>query len=504
MAKTKVKAEFGDFQTPSYLAEEVADLLREIGVTPRTILEPNCGRGAFVFAAAKAFPNVNHFLGADINKKYLEEVKNHIKISYPDRLIQIHELNFFTANWTDLLKDLPDPLLIIGNPPWVTNAELKRLDSENLPAKHNFKKWKGFEALTGKSNFDISEWMLLQQLAWLQNRAGHIAMLVKQSVARKVLTFAWKNDFDISDARIYTINAQKHFGAAVDACLFYLASSPKGSASAHECAVYESLSATFPVKYFGNRQGLVISDVEAFDASQQFFGHNDMYQWRSGIKHDASKVMELKRVEDSYINGLGERLGLEEKLIYPLMKSSDVANPDRKLSKYVIVTQKKVGQDTSPIADEAPKTWQYLLDHHEHLAKRKSSIYKGKPDYSIFGVGDYSFAPWKVAISGFYNQSKFRLVGPFDNKPVMFDDTIYFLPCCSKEEGELVVELLNSQKAQNLINSMIFWGDKRPITADLLKRINISALAKSAGLLTQLSTFHQAKDSISIGARSHA
>jgi len=35
-------------------------------------------------------------------------------------------------------------------------------NSDNLPPKSNFQKRRGFEAVTGKSKFDISEWMLLQ------------------------------------------------------------------------------------------------------------------------------------------------------------------------------------------------------------------------------------------------------------------------------------------------------------------------------------------------------
>ena len=33
------------------------------------------------------------------------------------------------------------------------------------------------------------------------------------------------------------------------------------------------------------------------------------------------------------------------------------------------------------------------------LDNRKSSIYNKRPRFSIFGIGDYSFSKWKVAIS---------------------------------------------------------------------------------------------------------
>jgi len=38
------------------------------------------------------------------------------------------------------------------NPPWVTNSQLSALNSNNLPAKSNFKQAKGIDAITGKQN----------------------------------------------------------------------------------------------------------------------------------------------------------------------------------------------------------------------------------------------------------------------------------------------------------------------------------------------------------------
>jgi hypothetical protein len=64
--KSKVVAEFGDFQTPDALADNVVNLIKSLGFTPRTVLEPTCGRGAFLVAASKAFHGAELF-GLDIN-----------------------------------------------------------------------------------------------------------------------------------------------------------------------------------------------------------------------------------------------------------------------------------------------------------------------------------------------------------------------------------------------------------------------------------------------------
>lgn len=58
----------------------------------------------------------------------------------------------------------------------------------------------------------------------------------------------------------------------------------------------------------------------------------------------------------------------------------------------------------------------------------------------------------------------------------MLDDTCYFLPFQTKEEAERVADLLNSQTAKESLESFIFWDAKRPITVDILQRLNLAAL----------------------------
>jgi len=171
-------------------------------------------------------------------------------------------------------------------------------------------------------------------------------------------------------------------------------------------------------------------------------------------------------------------IDIEETFVYPMMKSSDVANASPP-SRFMLVTQKFVGQETDLIRILAPKTWDYLSEHRHHFDRRKSSIYKNRPSFSIFGVGDYSFAPWKIAISGLYKRLHFVIVGLYEDRPVVLDDTCYFLACQSEEEAKLIAALLNSEPANEFFSSFIFWDAKRPITAKILKKLSIMALAKA-------------------------
>jgi hypothetical protein len=158
----------------------------------------------------------------------------------------------------------------------------------------------------------------------------------------------------------------------------------------------------------------------------------------------------------------------------------------------MIVPQKFTGDDTAKIAVNAPKTWKYLVNHEEAFRKRASVIYKKRPKFSIFGVGEYTFQPWKVCVSGFYKQLKFEVISPKQGKPQVFDDTVYFLPFQSELEARLVEHLLSSHLAKEFFNSIVFWDEKRPITVERLSRLNLEKLANALGCLDRL---HSARDS---------
>jgi len=507
--KTKYKVEFGDFQTPDDLAYQVVQTLKNININPQSVIEPTCGQGAFLLAAADLFTESHQFIGVDVNKSYLDALQKIIITQAVTSPIKTICASFFEIDWSKLLADLPEPILIIGNPPWVTSAELGKQQGANLPVKSNFQKRKGLDALTGKSNFDISEWMLIQHLEWLKRRTGIIAMLCKTAVARKVLVYAWKHDLPIQESRLYKIDSLKHFHAAVDACLFVLEigdiipsekvqirfvgnfhaddvgfrSSTQSTnltySPSKTCHCFENLSDQKPLNTIAYYDGRVIADVETYQQLQHLSGIDKNYIWRSGLKHDCAKIMELVKNSQGYQNGYGVTVSLEDTYLYPLLKSSDIGNGHVvNCRKYLLVTQRYIGEETSYIQNNAPKTWDYLQDNAEALFNRKSSVYKKRPPFAIFGVGSYTFYPWKIAISGFYKKLDFKLVRPISGKPVVFDDTVYFLSFWFEQEAQFITELLNSKVANLFLESMIFWSDKRPITIDVLKRLNLQALAR--------------------------
>ena len=69
------------------------------------------------------------------------------------------------------------------------------------------------------------------------------------------------------------------------------------------------------------------------------------------------------------------------------------------------------------------------------------------------------------------------MLGQQAGKPIMVDDTCYFIPCFSGAEAVFLAALLNSDRCQQLLRSLVFFDAKRPITQDILTRIDIERLA---------------------------
>lgn len=457
--------EFGDFQTPPELA---AAVVRTIGGCYSAIVEPTCGQGAFLAAAARYYPESTALYGFDISRTHLRTAAENIP-----RAIFAHA-DFFSHDWSNYLAGLTPPVLILGNPPWVTSAEQGKSGGINLPQKENAEALRGHDARTGKSNFDVSEWMLRRLLdaAIAAGRATTIAVLIKTAVARKILAHAWKNKLPLSRSAIYSIDAAKYFDVSVSACLFTTTLEPGAPGAEPAAQVYTALDAPQPSARLGFNGRYLLSDLDAYERGRHLEAVHPE-KWRSGVKHDAAAIMELTMRGQLYYNGLGEPADVDPQRVYPLLKATDLAKHIRRREqRYLLVPRESVNTGGEELD---PTTRAYLEKYGAELDRRKSSIYKKRPRFSIFGVGPYTFTPWKIAISGLHKSIDFRLIGPIDGRPVVFDDTCYFLPCASREEAEEKLKQLCAPEAQAFLNSQIFWDAKRPVTAELLGRLDLKA-----------------------------
>ena len=476
--------EWGDFQTPPNLAERVCNYLVETGISPTVIIEPTYGTGNFLFAALKAFPTAKLIYGVEVQEQY----EWHVKVALLIRAllgnrsstdIELHHDNIFTHRFTESTNNALDYLLI-GNPPWVTSAELGSLGSRNLPKKQNIKTLNGMDALTGKSNFDISEFILLRLLDSFSERRGTLAMLCKSSTAKNIVEILPKRQFKVSNIRTLEIDASREFGVSVEACLLVMElGTPHKTMTCQVAALARPDQVTREFGWVGRK---FVSNIQDYRTCSGIDGESSLI-WRQGLKHDCSKIMELDVRQNTLVNGNDQVVDIEDGFSYWLLKSSDLRTFEAgKPRKKVIVTQDRLNDDTSVLQAKAPRLWEYLVRHGEYLDKRKSSIYRGRPRFSIFGIGEYSFKLYKVATSGLYKQPCFSLVCPAQGQPIMLDDTCYFVGFDVYPDALFTASLLNSQVVKQFLRSVVFADAKRPYTKEVLMRINLARVASKMSL----------------------
>ncbi|MCC7224168.1 MAG: hypothetical protein IT273_10625 [Chitinophagales bacterium] len=492
------RAEYGDFQTNSGLANKVTLHLASKNISPEVVIEPTCGKGNFIIASLQNFKEIKNVFGVEIYKPYVWETKFNIVdffLSNPNSNkpeISIVHCNVFDFDFKAIAKKYSTKdILVIGNPPWVTNSKLGSLNSTNLPKKTNFKNHSGLDAMTGKGNFDIAEFITLTMVETFQNMKGNLLLLVKNSVIKNIVFDQNKNRYKISAIEKYCIDSKKEFNVSVEAALFYC---KLNSLPTYDCTEFNFYNNQKSQLKFGWLNEKFVSNIDTYIHAKEIDGECP-FVWRQGLKHDCSTVMELDKVNGHYINGLNEEVKLEDGLVYGILKSSDLKNTViNQTRKFTIVTQKKVGQETKYIKTEYPKTYQYLTQHQANFEARKSSIYNNKPLFSIFGIGDYSFKPFKVAISGLYKTFHFTLILPQDNKPVMLDDTCYLIGFDKIEFAVYALILLNSNTTVQFLQSVTFSDAKRTFTKDVLMRIDLLELAKQINktdLQTELETLNE-------------
>lgn len=456
------KREYGDYQTPPDFAEKVCLYLKDCRkIRPAAVVEPTCGvgnflRGGLMFSAEA-------YYGVELNPDYCAVCGDTIR----DERVHIIRADVFSFPFRSLTQNR-SPVLVIGNPPWVTNSTLSALHSGNVPPKANFKGLRGLDAKTGAANFDICEAVILRLIREYRDSKTLIAMLCKTSVARNVFQELKRAGIPFESCDLLEFDAWKVFGVHASACLLLVQLTDRELSPDISC-VYDFENPT-EVKsrfHFSNGQ------CQRTDTVKDSFDGECCFVWRQGVKHDCAKVMELTFRDGVLYNGHKTPVAIEPDFVFPLVKSSMFKTPViNRFSKFVLVTQSKPREDTTHIAREAPETWAYLERYRDFFEKRKSSIYRGAPPFSMFGVGDYSYAQYKVGVSGFYKEPLFSLLYSGDGKPVMTDDTSYFLPFEEYDLAYVAMLLLNSERVRGFLTGIAFPDMKRPYTKQVLSRLD--------------------------------
>ncbi|HDR06557.1 MAG TPA: SAM-dependent DNA methyltransferase, partial [Candidatus Coatesbacteria bacterium] len=163
---------------------------------------------------------------------------------------------------------------------------------------------------------------------------------------------------------------------------------------------------------------------------------------------------------------------IEPDLVYPLLRGRDVQRWRAEPSAHIILAQNPKTRTGIPEAEMKrrwPKTFAYLKRFEGDPKKPKRGTLRGRsgyklyfnstdPFYSMYDVGPYTMAEWKVLWPEVGNTISAGVCGPLaieKAKPSLPDHTIVAVSCKSGDEAFFVTGLLNSAPATVAVEAYI-------------------------------------------------
>ena len=161
---------------------------------------------------------------------------------------------------------------------------------------------------------------------------------------------------------------------------------------------------------------------------------------------------------------------IEAKLLYPLVRWGDVRRWSATPSTHVLLVQdtdRRVGLEEEPLRHELPLTYTYLYKYRKMLTARAAyRRYQSRaPFYSMYNVGPYSIAPYRVVWRRMDRQINAAVVEPIDDpllgpRPVLIQETCVQIATETPEEAHYLCALLNSRPINAIVSAHCVDGGK--------------------------------------------
>jgi hypothetical protein len=186
---------------------------------------------------------------------------------------------------------------------------------------------------------------------------------------------------------------------------------------------------------------------------------------------------------------------IEADLVYPLMRGRDVTRWQAVPSVYILLTQdpdNRIGIDETWLKVHLPDTYSFLQKFRDNLIERSGykKYFQDAPFYTIYNVGPYTMAPYKVGWAREDVSLKCSVFSqaPFGEKSKLIipDQTVQFVDFEGKLEAHFVCAVLNSTPAVTI--PLCYTTD---ITTHILKVIGIPEFDMENSIHTRLAALSQ-------------
>ena len=178
---------------------------------------------------------------------------------------------------------------------------------------------------------------------------------------------------------------------------------------------------------------------------------------------------------------------IEPDLLYPLLRGRDVQRWKAQPSAWILMVQdpeERQGYGEEWLQENYPRTYGYLKRFEEVLRERAAfkryftrkdkngRIVETGPFYSMFDVGTYTFAHWKVVWTRLA-RIEAAVVDLHEGKPIVPQETVTLVECSSANEAHYICALVNSSPFQFAAISYSQEGGKSMGSMHILEHIRI-------------------------------
>ncbi|MBX7154695.1 MAG: SAM-dependent methyltransferase [Bacteriodetes bacterium] len=422
---------FGAVFTPLNWAKKIVDKhYFEKWLNGATILDPTAGNGVFIEAFISLAQEkgivisnalLNQLFGVELNQLYVDEFYKRMVTKYN---VYFPKNNFVQGDILFQKNEIKADYLV-GNPPWVNFTDLEEKYKEKI--KHLFIEY-GLVAnqkdlLLGNARTDIAALILLKVLHSNLHENGTAIFFLPLSI--------FQNDGANQEFRNYSVKGVEF--CVEDIMDFNGTKVFDDIFGRYGIAHFQrNKKQKFPIKYhiLKNSKWATHSAKPLFNPKDPLTVFNDSdteerlngfqkivlpkhLQPRQGVNTCGAndifffnnyKIIDEHRIE--LTNKFGKSLTTEVRFVFPLTVTNTLTSPMPQPEKLILIPHDINGKPISlETLNEHKSLLEYLLLYRHLLENRKGVLINTwiKKGYwwSLLGVGEYSFAPYKIMWKAF-------------------------------------------------------------------------------------------------------
>ncbi|MCK4529209.1 hypothetical protein KAW18_17740, partial [candidate division WOR-3 bacterium] len=439
--------------------------------------------------------------------------------------------------WTKVIKNSFAPLLagkfdyVIGNPPWINWESLPNSYKKpcmDIWSSYGLFPFKGWKAKLGVAKYDISMVFVYAAFDRYLEDNGKLAFLITQSVFQSDAGYGFRKFYYTKGGKKEHFKIEKvsdlveinPFEGATNRTSFFTATKgeettypvqytrygKKGSinAFAELAEALESIKDkelklwAKPVKDLDKQsKWLIYTEEEALIPLKKVLG-DSVYKGLTGCYTEGANgvfwVIAIEKTSDNCLlvknitKGLKKAvkeltLPIETDLVYPLLRGGEAKKWFAKPNLYIIFTSKHLKDKIKEtrLKVNLSKTYSYLYKFRDVLDNRSSYSYKLKPQgypfYTMYG-SKKMLKPFKVVWQRMGSKLNASVISSLksdyiEEKPVIPQETIIFVPFEDEKEAHYVCSALNSSITEFVLRGYSMVGGKSFASAHVLTHIKI-------------------------------